>query len=41
MQRQVVVVVVVVSLLLLLHEERHRWEEVLNLVDCLLEEFLN
>lgn len=45
MQRQVVVVVVVagaaVLLLLLLHEEGYRWEEHLNLVDCLLEVFLN
>lgn len=46
MQRQVVVVVVlagaaVLLLLLLLHEEGYRWEEHLNLVDCLLEVFLN
>lgn len=45
MQRQVAVVVVVVVvvslLLLLLHEEVHRWEGLLNLVDCLLEVFLN
>lgn len=45
MQRQVVVVVVLagaaVLLLLLLHEEGYRWEEHLNLVDCLLEVFLN
>jgi hypothetical protein len=41
----VVVVVVLagaaVLLLLLLHEEGYRWEEHLNLVDCLLEVFLN
>jgi hypothetical protein len=44
MQRQVVVVVLAgaaVLLLLLLHEEGYRWEEHLNLVDCLLEVFLN